>query len=31
MIPGEIFAASGEIVLNESIFEEQKGSSWRKK
>jgi hypothetical protein len=30
MIPGEIFAAP-EIVLNGFIFEEQKGSSWRKK
>jgi len=31
MIPGEVFPASGKIVLNEVIFEEQKGSSWRKK
>ena len=31
MIPGEVFPASGEIVLSEAIFEEQKGSSWRKK
>ncbi len=31
MNPGQIFAALGEIVLNGSIFEEQEGSSWRKK
>ena len=31
MIPGEIFATAGEIVLNRQSLEQLKGYLWRKK
>jgi hypothetical protein len=31
MISGQIFVATGDTALNESIFEEQMGCLWRKK